>query len=96
VGEELIAARVWKFGDEPFGAELGEIIAARGKRIAIGRASECLDDVRVDFRGGEGIAGGNVREAHEGVHEGELPRVIEPQSRNALSRWSNGRFCESS
>ena len=82
----MIAARVWKLGDEPLGPELGEIVAERAKLIAIGRAFECLDDVGVDFSGGEGIASGDVREAHEGMHESELPRVIEPQSRNALSR----------
>ena len=68
----MIAARVWKLGDEPLGPELGEIVAERGKLIAIGRAFECLDDVGVDFDGGEGIASGNVREAHEGMHEGEF------------------------
>jgi hypothetical protein len=35
-----------------------------------------------------------VREAHESVHQGELPGVIESQSRNAFSRRSNGRFGE--
>ena len=91
----MIAARVWKLGDEPLGPEFGEIVTERGKLIAIGRAFECLDDVGVEFGGGKGIASGNVREAHEGVHQGELPRVIEPQSRNALSRRSH-RFRQSS
>jgi len=36
VREELIAARVWKLGDEPLGPELGEIVAERAKLIAIG------------------------------------------------------------
>ena len=91
----MIAAGTWKPGDEPLGAQLGEIVAERGKRIAVRGTSERLDDVRVDLRSGEAIAGGDVREAHEGVHQGELAGVIEPQSWNAFPCRSNGRFSES-
>jgi hypothetical protein len=48
----------------------------------------------VDFGGGEGVARSDVREAHEGVHQGELARVIEPQSGNALACRSDGRLSE--
>src|SRR5262249_8316492 len=78
--EELIRAGIRKLGDEAFGSQLREVIAERGKRIAIGRASESLDDVRMDFGSGEAITGGNVCEAHKSMHEGELPGMIEPQS----------------
>ena len=44
-----------------------------------------LDNVGVDFSGGEGVAGGYVREAHEGVHDGELSGVVELEARNAFS-----------
>ena len=37
-----------------------------------------------------------MREAHEGVHQGKLAGVVEPQSRNALPCRGNGRFGESS
>lgn len=50
--------------------------------------------MRVDLRSGKAIAGGDVREAHEGVHQGELAGTIEPQSRNAFHCRSNGRFSE--
>ena len=56
----MIAAGVGKLGDEPFGAEFCEVIAQRSKGVAVGRASECLDDLGVDVGGGEGIAGGDV------------------------------------
>jgi hypothetical protein len=48
----------------------------------------------VDFGSGEGIAGRNVCKAHERMHQGELPRVIELEARNALSRRRDCRFCE--
>jgi hypothetical protein len=96
VGEKLIAAGIWKLGDETFGPKLGEIIAQGGEGIAVGRASECLDDVGMDFHGGKGIASGDVREAHESMHQGELAGVIEPQSRNASSGRGYGRFSEAS
>ena len=68
----MIAAGTRKLGDEALGPQLREIVAQRGKGIAFGGASEGFDDVRMDFRGGEGVAGGNVRKAHERVHQGEL------------------------
>src|SRR5215469_11998015 len=55
-------------------------------------AAERFDDGWVDFGSGEGIAGGNVCEAHEGTHEGELPRVIELEARNAFARRGDRRF----
>src|SRR5262249_6349243 len=70
--EDLIAAGVWKLGDETFGAQLGEIVAQRAERIAFGGTSERLDDMRIEFCGGKAVAGGDVREAHEGVHQGKL------------------------
>ena len=76
--QKLMAAGTWKSGDESLGSQLAEIVAERGKRIAVRGTSERLDDVRVDLRGSKAIAGGDVREAHEGVHQGELAGVIEP------------------
>ena len=92
----MIAAGTWKLGDESLGSQLGEIVPERGKRIEIGGASELIDDVRVDFCSGKAVAGGNVREPHEGVHQSELAGMIEPQSRNAFPGRSNGRFGEPS
>jgi hypothetical protein len=49
-------------------------------------AAKGIDHSRVDLRSGEGVAGGNVREPDEGVHEGELSRVVELEPGNAFSR----------
>ena len=94
VREKLITARVRELGNEAFGAEFREIVAERGKRVAFGGAAECFDDGGVDFGSGEGIAGCDVCEAQERMHQGELPRVIELEARNALSRRRNCRFRE--
>ena len=83
--EELIAARVGELCDKALGTELREVIAERSERVMFGGAAECFDDGGVDFGSGEGIAGRNVCEAHERMHEGELPRVIELDSR--ISCW---------
>jgi hypothetical protein len=50
--------------------------------------------VSVDLDGGEVIAGSDVREAHEGMHQGELAGMIKPQSWNAFPCRTNGRFGE--
>lgn len=48
--EELIAARVWKLGDEPFGPELGEIVSVA--RICYKAAPPCkLADFSQSHRG---------------------------------------------
>ena len=59
-----------------------------------GGAAERFGDGGVDFGSGEGIAGRNVCEADERMHEGELPRVIELEARNALSRRRDRRLRE--
>jgi hypothetical protein len=41
-----------------------------------GGAAERFDDGGVDFGSGEGVAGRNVCEAHERMHEGELARRL--------------------
>src|SRR5712691_7996089 len=43
---------------------------------------------------GEGVPGGDVREADEGVHHGQLPRVIELESWNAFAVGQACRFGE--
>jgi hypothetical protein len=55
-------------------------------------ATERFDDGRVDFGGGEGIAGRNLCEAHERTHEAELPQVIELEAGNAFARRGDRRF----
>jgi len=39
-------------------------------------------------------AGGDVGEAHEGVHQGELSGMVEFQTGNAPPGWTNGRLSE--
>src|SRR5204863_254096 len=44
---------------------------------------ECLQGLRVQVAGGEGAFGGEVAEAHQGVHEGQLSGLIQLQTRDA-------------
>jgi hypothetical protein len=96
LGQELVAAGVCDFGYEALGAQLGEVVPEGSEGVAVGRAFERLNDIGVDFRGGKGIAGSNVCEAGESMHQGELPRMIKPQSGNALSGLSNRRLGQAS
>ena len=59
-----------------------------------GGAAERSDDGGVDFGGRKGIAGRDVCEAHKRMHEGKLPRVVELEARNALSRRGDRWFRE--
>ena len=77
VRKQLISTRIGNLGNEFFGAQLGEIVAERGQRVGIRFAIECREDVRIDVGGCEGVAGGDMSEAHESMHEGELAGLVE-------------------
>src|SRR5215471_6711732 len=76
-GMQLITARVGELGNKTLGAEFREVVAERSERVVLGGAAERFDDGGVDFGGSEGVAGGDVREAHQRMHERKLPGVIE-------------------
>jgi hypothetical protein len=46
----------------------------------------------VEFGSREAVAGRDVDEAHESVHDGELPRIVELEAGNALSGVGDGRL----
>jgi hypothetical protein len=82
------------FRDEPFGAQLREIVAERRQSILIDRRVKRSGGGRMEVLGREGIASGNVVEPDESVHECELPRVIEFEPRHAFAIGEVGRFGE--
>jgi hypothetical protein len=88
----LITARVGEFGDKALGAEFGEVVAKGSERVAFAGAAKRFEDGGVEFGRGESIAGRDVCEAHERMHESELARVIELEARNTLSGRGDRRF----
>src|SRR4029077_13489521 len=92
--QELIAARAGELRHETFGPQFREVVSRRGQRILFGAAAERLDALGMEFRRREGIAAGNVGEAHERMHQGELARVVKLEPGNALSRRGDRRFGE--
>ena len=81
----MITARVGEFGDKALGAEFGEVVAKGSERVAFTGAAKRFEDGGVELGRGEGIAGRDVCEAHERMHESELARVIEFEAWNTLS-----------
>ncbi len=60
-------------------------------------AAEHGEDARVEFGSSESVTTGDMREPHEGVHEGELSWVVELEAGDALSSRSDrgfGQFSE--
>jgi len=92
--QQLITARVGELGNKTLGAEFREVVAERSERVVLAGAAKRFDDGRVDFGGGEGAAGRDMREAHERMHEGQLPRVIELEAGDALSGSGDCWFCK--
>lgn len=63
------------------------------RRAGTRRVERCRGR-RVQVTRGEGVARRDVREADEGVHEGELSRVIELESWHAFASGQACRFGE--
>ena len=50
----------------------------------MGAAAERIEDSGVKLGGREAVGGGDMAEAHESVHERELPRIVELEAGDAL------------
>jgi hypothetical protein len=91
LGQEPVARGVRQLFDETSGAQFGEIVAQRGEGVAIGGRAEGVANARVEVVCREAVGGGDMTEAHERVHERELPRVIELEAGSALSGGGDRR-----
>jgi hypothetical protein len=80
--------------DKAFGTELGEIIAERAEAAVLHDGAQGGGHVRMDFTGAEGAGRGDLGEAHQGVHQSQLPGIVEPEAGNALARGGEGWFGE--
>ena len=63
------------FLHQAFGPQFGEFVAQGGELVLGRRQAQGLGDLRVKFTGGQGPPGRQVREAHQGLHKGQLARV---------------------
>ena len=50
----------------------------------MGAAAERIEDSGVKLGGREAVGGGDMAEAHESVHERELPGIVELEAGDAL------------
>jgi hypothetical protein len=48
------------------------------------REIQCFGDLRMEFGAGEGVAGGDVGEADQSLHEGKLARMVDLQTGDSL------------
>ena len=48
---------------------------------------QSCQDIGIKFGGGERVAGSDVSEANQGVHEGQLSWVVEFESPGCAYRW---------
>ncbi len=71
--------------DESFGPELGQVVAQGGETVVVGGAAQGLGGLGMEFCGGKGAFCGDVGEAQQGMHQGQLARMIELQARNAFA-----------
>ena len=57
-------------------------------------ATQGLGGLGVQFGSGEGVAGGDMGEAQQSVHQGQLPRMIQLQAGNAFAVGQQGGLAE--
>ena len=51
---------------------------------------QSCQDIGIKFGGGEGVAGSDVSEAYQSVHEGQLSWVVEFEPRDAFTAGKHG------
>ena len=78
--------------NQTLGAQFGEVVAERGQRGLRGVDAESFERRGVDIGGVKAFAGGEVGEPYEGMHDRQLPRMIEFETGDALPIGQNGRF----
>src|SRR2546425_8244513 len=82
LGAEAIASGVRHFLDEALGPELREIVAQRSQSKLLRGRVEGGRSGWMEIAHRERVANGNVREADERMHEGELAGMIQFQAGN--------------
>ena len=95
VGGQAIAAEFGEPLDEAFRAQFGKIVAQGAESVFGSRAAEGCGSVAVDFSRGEAVLSGDVREADQGMHQGELSGMIEFKPRNAFAVGKDRRLNQS-
>jgi hypothetical protein len=78
--------------NEAIGAELGEVVAERGQAVALGGGAQGGDHMRTDLTGAEGAGCRDLGEAHQGMHQGQLPGIVELETGNAFAGRGEGGF----
>jgi hypothetical protein len=94
LGRQSIAARTRQFLDEAFGAELGEVVAGRAEVVLFHGRAQGGGHVRMDFAGAEGAGRCDLSEAHQGMHYGQLPGIVELEAGNTFAGRGMRRFGE--
>src|SRR5215831_7668836 len=92
--QEQVTSGVRKLLDEALGTQLRELVAERGEAIVFGRRREGGRGSRVQLRGGERALSGDRGEPDQGMHQRELPRVVQLQAGDAFAIWQNGGLTE--
>ena len=76
--------------DQAFGPQLIEVVAQRGQAVVLRCGTQGPQGVGVDLLGGESVGGGDVSEAHEGVHESQLSWMVEFEPGDAFAVGQDG------
>ena len=80
--------------DKRRGASFGEVITQRPKRIFSGGEAKSFSGIGMDFGGGERVTSGDMGEADEGMHQRQLPGMVQLQARNPLAIGQCGGLAE--
>lgn len=90
VGKERITSCMGDPLNQSFSPEFVQVIPKRTQPIFCCGSGEGVGDARVNLHGGESRSCSDMGKPHQGLHQGELSRRVQPQSRDALSRGIDG------
>ena len=62
--------------------------------VVLSGATQSLGGLWVEFCGRKGASCSDVREAHQSMHQGQLPRMIQLQTRDAFAVREDGGLAE--
>src|SRR5207237_148580 len=77
IGSQTITARFIQPLNQTFGAQFGKVVSQGSQAVFGSGAAERFGRVGMDFSRRETVLSGNVRETDQGMHQGELPGLIE-------------------
>ena len=79
-GKLLIFPGSGHFLDQPLAAQFRQVVTEGAEFVLVYGIAQGFGNGEVNLLGREAVSSGEVAEAHQGLHDGKLPRVVQFQA----------------